>query len=239
MATNIMDGVRKPGRVTDLVRWGPVWAGVIIAVGFFALLNSLWLALAYSFDGGGGWISGNLGWFIGATAAAALMAAGFLAGLLSGPRGAAAGVVNGLTAWGLLLVLSLTAVIPGAVNLTTQLGAGLQEGQTTIAESLGTAGGGFTVESTLWVSFWSLLAGLVLAAVGGILGGKMRRPVVAAERESRHSDRMDTASPTGPVAATGIPPRPVTVTGNHVVDREPVDRVGEVPVIQEQQPGRR
>jgi hypothetical protein len=57
MATNVVDEVRTPGRITDLVRWGPVVAGVVIALGFFALMNSLWLALAYSFDGGGGWVT--------------------------------------------------------------------------------------------------------------------------------------------------------------------------------------
>jgi hypothetical protein len=228
MATSIMDDVRTPGRITDLVRWGPVVAGVVIALGFFALMNTLWLALAYSF-GGGGWVSGNLGWFVGVTAATALMLAGFLAGLLSGPRGAGAGVLNGLTAWGLLFILSLTALVPGAVNLTTQLGVGLQQGQTTIGESLGTAGGGLTVESALWAAFWSLLAGVVLAAVGGLLGGKMRRPVVAAERDSRNSEQ----------AVTAAPVRPTTMTDNHVVDGEPVDRMSDVTVTTAEPTSRR
>jgi hypothetical protein len=231
MATNAVDDVRKPGRITDLVRWGPVVAGVLIALGVFALLNTLWLALAYSFDGGGGWISGNLGWFIGATAAGALMLAGLLAGLFAGPRGAGAGVVNGLTAWGLLFILSLTALVPGAVNLTNQLGAGLQEGQSTVGGPFGTAGGGFTVESALWTSFWSLLAGLVLAAAGGLLGGKMRRPVVEAERQSRNSEQVVAPPPVRPTTAT-------TVTDNYVVDREPVDRTPEVTVTTEE-PARR
>lgn len=218
MATNVVDDVRTPGRITDLVRWGPVVAGVVVALGFFALLNALWLALAYSVDGGGGdgWVSGNLGWFIGGTAAAALMLAGLLAGFFAGPRGAGAGVANGLTAWGLLFILSLTAIVPGAVNLTAQLGAGLQDGGTTIGESLGTAGGGFTIESALWVSFWSLLAGVVLAALGGFIGGKMRRPVVESPRDSRNAERTWTP-PARP--ATGV-----TVTDNYVVDREPVER---------------
>ncbi|MGY1667684.1 hypothetical protein [Geodermatophilus sp. SYSU D00696] len=228
MATSIEQDVRTPGRITDLVRWGPVVAGVVIALGFFALMNVLWLALAYSVDGGdgNGWISGNLGWFIGVTAAAALMLAGFLAGLLSGPRGVAAGVTNGLTAWALLFVLSLTAVVPGALDLTDQLGAGVQDGQATVGGPLGTAGGGFTVESALWVSFWSLLAGVVLAALGGILGGKLRRPVVEAERDSRNSEPRTVAPAAAPAAG-------VTVTDNHVVDRDPIDRSDDTTVVTE------
>lgn len=208
MATNVhaslADDTRDHGRVADLIRWGPVFAGVIIALGFFALMNALWLAIAYS--SGDGWISGNLGWFIAPTAAVALMLAGLLAGLFAGPRGRAAGITNGVAAWGLLFVLSLTALVPGAANLTTQLGVGLRDGSATAGGALGTEGGGFTVESALWVSFWSLLIGLVLAAVGGLLGGRMRRPVVTAETESRADHR------------------PVTTTENHVVETGPVHR---------------
>ncbi len=220
MATSIVDDVRTTGRIADLIRWGPVIAGVVVALGLFAMVNALWLALAYSVDGaaGNGWISDNLGWFVGATAAVALMLAGFLAGWLSGPRGMAAGMVNGISAWGLLVVLSLTAVVPGALNLTGQLGAGLQGGETALGEAFGTAGGGFTVETALWVSFWSLLAGVVLAAIGGLLGGKLRRPVVEAPSTGRAS----------PGEASVRPTPTVTMTENHVVDRDPIDRSDDV-----------
>lgn len=33
MATNAVDEVRTPGRITDLVRWGPAVAGVVVALG--------------------------------------------------------------------------------------------------------------------------------------------------------------------------------------------------------------
>jgi hypothetical protein len=229
MATSIVDDVRTPGRITDLVRWGPVVAGVVIALGFFALMNVLWLALASSVDGGdgNGWVSGNLGWFIGVTAAVALMLAGLLAGFFAGPRGAGAGLTNGLTAWGLLFLLSLTALVPGAINVITQLTAGLQDGQGTVGGPLGTAGGGFTVDSALWVSFWSLLAGVVLAALGGLLGGKMRRPVVEAERSSRNTEPRTTVAP-GPAPATEG-----TTTDNYVIDRERIDRSDDVTVTSE------
>lgn len=170
-------------RAPDLVRWGPVIAGVVIGLGFFALLNSLWLALAFSI--GDGWLGGNLAWLVGATAAAALLLAGLVAGALAGVRGMLAGLANGVTAWSLVFLLSLTAIIPGVLNLTSLLGTGLQQGSTTIGGAAGPAGGGFTVETALWTSFWSLLAGLVLAALGGILGGRMRRPVMLPGSERR------------------------------------------------------
>lgn len=119
--------------------------------------------------------------------------AGLIAGAIAGVRGTLAGIVNGATAWGLLFLLSLTTIIPGAVNLTSRLRTSVEEGATAF-------GGGFTVASTLWTSFWSLLVGLVLAVIGGILGGRLRRPVVLADEHFRSKDAR--AEPLG-AAGTG------------------------------------
>ncbi len=170
-----------PARAPDLVRWGPVVAGAAIGLGVLALLNTLWLAVATG--SGDGWVAGNLAWFLGGSAAIALLLAGVLAGALAGVRRALAGLANGITTWGLLFVLSLTASIPGAVNLASGLGTGLADGNATAGGALR----GFTVESALWTSFWSLLVGLVLAAVGGLLGARLGRSVVLAA-EHTHSD---------------------------------------------------
>ena len=43
-----------------------------------------------------------------------------------------AGLINGATAWGLLFLLSLTEIIPGGVNLTSKLRAGVEQGATTL-----------------------------------------------------------------------------------------------------------
>lgn len=205
------------GRPADLVRWGPVIAGVVIGLGLFALLNSLWIALAY--DAGDGWITGNLNWFIGASAALALLVSGLLAGLFSGVRGTRSGLANGATAWGLLFLLSLTAIIPGTVSLTSGIGAGLGDGSTTVGGSVGEPGGGFTVETALWTGFWSLLIGLALAAVGGVVGGAMRRPVELAETRVRgDGDSQDAL--VRPVAAPAA-----TVGTARVTDREAGDTI--------------
>ncbi|OLT05644.1 hypothetical protein BJF90_01050 [Pseudonocardia sp. CNS-004] len=144
-----------------------MFAGVIIGLGFFALLNSLWFAVAFS--AGAGLVGVHLGWFAGVTAAVSLLIAGWVAGALAGVRGTLAGLVNGIAAWGLLFILSVAAVLPGAASLA---GGGMPQA------------GPLTPASGMWTAFWSLLVGLVLAAVGGILGGRMRRPVrVAGEPE--------------------------------------------------------
>jgi hypothetical protein len=184
-------------RTPDLVRWGPVIAGVIIGSGFCALLNTLWFAIAYSTGDrlGDGW-GDALAWLVGITTAAALFISGWIAGALAGVRGVLAGLVNGITAWALLLVLWITAVLAGAANL----GAGLQPG----ADDVG--GGGFTIASAMWTGFWSVLVGLVLAAAGGIVGGRMRRPVVVDEHPRAQTEvttREGEAAGNGRTVAVG------------------------------------
>jgi hypothetical protein len=195
-------------RTPDLVRWGPVFAGVIIGLGFFALLNSLWFAIA--FTTAGGWVSDALAWFVGVTAAVSLLIAGWIAGALAGVRGPLAGLVNGMAAWGLLFILSVTAVLPGAANLT---GAGIPEG----AEVIGPGGAGLTAGSAMWTAFWSLLVGLVLAAAGGIAGGRMNRPV-------RTGDEREPAQPVP--AQWPVPAQEDIPAGERRI--EPVDERDEV-----------
>jgi len=155
---------RQGQPTVDLVRWGPVVAGVVVGLGAFALVDALWFAIA---AGGSGWVSGNLDWFVGGTAIGALLVAGFVAGLLSGARGAGAGLGNGVTTWGLLVVLSLVAGVPGVLGLSGALELGV------------------TAQQALWTLFWSLLVGLGCAALGGVLGGIVHRPVVAADVRDR------------------------------------------------------
>jgi hypothetical protein len=87
-------------RAPDVVRWAAVIAGVMIGLGFFAMLNALWWAIRYS--SGNSWVTDNLAWLLGGSAAVSLLLAGLIAGAISGVRGTLAGAVNGATAWGLL-----------------------------------------------------------------------------------------------------------------------------------------
>ena len=179
---------RRPrgARAQDLVRWGPIVAGVVVGLGFFALFDALWFAIAAGNNGD--WISGNLEWWVGGTGIAALLVAGFVAGLMSGARGAGAGTANGVTAWGLLVVLSTVGGIPGALGLSGALDLGL------------------TVQQTLWTLFWSLLIGLVSAALGGLIGGILRRSVKVADVEDRDEPAETDERPT------------TVMRDNHVVD---------------------
>ncbi|MGI5131424.1 hypothetical protein ACQEVB_31785 [Pseudonocardia sp. CA-107938] len=149
----------------DTVRWGPVVAGAVIGLGLHQLLTILWLAAAAD---GSTAVTVNLSWFLVGSAAAALFVAGLVAGNLAGVHTPAAGVANGVTAWGLLFVLTTVTVVPAGVNPAANLGAG--------GAILGGPANGQAVPTSLWATFWALLAGLVLAALGGLLGGLLRRP---------------------------------------------------------------
>ncbi len=161
-------------RALDVVRWGPVFAGAVIGLAVFVLLDTLWLASAAS--GSGGSVRDNLSWLLVGSAAFALLLTGAVAGAYAGVRGPLAGVANGVTAWGLLLVLAATAVVPRLVNPASAIGVG--------TGSLG----GLNAVDGLWTLFWSLLVGLIVAAFGGLLGGLLRRP---AAMTGARPDRLD------------------------------------------------
>jgi hypothetical protein len=179
-----------------------VFAGTLMSLGFFALLSSLWLAIAYSDSDGSGWISGNLPWFLGGTAVAALFLAGLLAGYLSGVRGAGSGLLNGLTAWGLLFLASVVTVIPGLTAITGNLGAGLGSGTNTVGGVLGQSGSPVTAESAVWTTFWSLLAGAVVAALGGVVGGATKRHAHVADTDVRGEREVYPVEPVASVNRT-------------------------------------
>jgi tetrahydromethanopterin S-methyltransferase subunit B len=189
------DGNTVIARVPDVVRWAAVIAGVVIGLGIFAMLNALWWAIEYS--AGDGWVSRNLAWLLGGSAAVSLLLAGLIAGAIAGVRGTLAGLVNGATAWGLLFLVSLTAIIPGGLNLTSKLRSGVEQGATTLGGYPG-AGARFTVAWTLWTTFWSLLVGLVLAVVGGMLGARLRRPATFADQYPQNAN-----APVEPFGAHG------------------------------------
>lgn len=197
---------RAPHVAPNLVRWGAVFAGTIISLGFFSLLSALWLAIAYGDADAGGWVSGNLEWFLGGTAVAALFLAGLLSGFLSGVRGAGSGLMNGLTAWGLLFVASVLTVVPGLTAITSGLGAGLTGGTNALGQA-----GGVTAESAVWTTFWSLLIGAAVAALGGVVGGAMKRDAKVADTDVRGED--DDAYPAAPVTSVATD----RVTDTHVV----------------------
>ena len=174
MAGWALAGSPSPQRV----RWGAVFAGVVLGLALLALLTTLWFALAY--NSGVETIRDNLEWFVGATAVAALFVGGLLAGWLSGVRGAGSGFFNGITMWGLILIVAVAVGLPAVFNV-------LNLGRvTSITEEGGLIGTG--VDETLWASFWTILGGFVASGLGGLIGGAVTMPANANLQRAAYED---------------------------------------------------
>jgi hypothetical protein len=169
-----IDSGAPTGVAPNLVRWGAVFSGTIVALATFALVNALWLGIAYS---NGGFVSDNLSWFIGGTAIFAMFVAGLMAGFLSGVRGALAGMLNGMTAWGLVFLGSVLSVVPGLAQVVNNI-----SGSGSISVNGGAVLSG---QDVAWTTFWSLLIGAATAVIGGLVGGAMKRDAKVAPTDAR------------------------------------------------------
>lgn len=191
-----------PPQGPQLVRWGSVFSGTIIAIAVFALLDALWLAL--SFGSHESFVYSNLSWWVGGTAIFCLLLAGLIAGISSSARGVAAGTMGGLTTWALVLLGVGAIVLPifGIGHVPNTVRAG---GHTYSINYL-----------TYWTTFWSLLIGLGAAVLGGILGGVTNRRVDEPYLDLKRS----VSEPAVMGEAVGTSGQPVVSNGPVVVSSE-------------------
>jgi len=187
-----MVGVEAPAGSSSpqRIRWGAVFAGVVLGLALLLLVTALWSALAFSSNVTA--IRENFAWYVGWTAVGCLFLGGLLAGWLSGVRGAGTGLVNGLTMWGLILIVTLAAGVPAIFNIFNIGRVDSSAVTTGIAQTV--AG------STLWASFWTILGGFVAAGLGGMIGGAVTTPAnaqlfgagaIVRERDERDVDDED------------------------------------------------
>ena len=158
MARPTMVDTHATGR--SVVGWGAVFSGALIGVGVMALLTSLWFAISSGV--GVNWVGSHLNWFVGGTAILSLFLAGLFAAWFNESRSIGAGLVHGITEWGLVSTAMLL-LVPGVIGVavaSTTVGAGLD--------------GGF-----LWTTFWSLLIGLGTSLAGGLVGAPLPVPGTA------------------------------------------------------------
>lgn len=167
--------VSGPRLHQDPVRWGAVWAGALVALATFLLLELLfftfgWLTLGQSSPGT------TVGWISGLIALFAFFVGGLIAGGTSIWRGAREGMVHGVLVWalGLVGILFLTLFGGGALfgslaNVVTQV-ASLQPTDVPNVEVTQ------AVDAARGAAGWAVLGlvlSLVAAALGGIAGVKM------------------------------------------------------------------
>lgn len=160
----------------DQVRWGPVWAGLIVALPTFLLLQLAFFALGVIDVGGGagsddGWISGIIG-----------LVAFFLGGLVAGAssrwRSASSGLLNGIMVWALGVVALLFITLLGGGALFGALSSALGQAGTLQSAGANVTGPEFdsAVQTARSAASFALLGlGLTLAAaaLGGLVGSKI------------------------------------------------------------------
>jgi hypothetical protein len=151
------------------LRWGAVFAGVVLGTALLALLTTLWFALAFNSDVET--VRVNLEWYAGITAIVSLFIGGLLAGWLSGVRGAGAGCFIGVTVWGRILIVALAVGIPAIFDVF-DLGR-----VSAMTDGTGLTGSG--VDTALWASFWTILGGFLASGLAGMIGGAITMPANA------------------------------------------------------------
>lgn len=184
------------GATPALIRWGAVVGGAVIGLALLVLLSVLSLALAVGT--GVTLVESNLSWFLAGAVVVALFLAGLLAGWLSGVPGFAPGLFNGITVWGVVLLVSLAVGAPDALQ-TVELPTSGQAVQALAPQG-----------EVLWAVFWGLLVGAVAAGLAGGLGGLATRPafVYAApptglQQPGVGTDPLRTADPANAPAHAG------------------------------------
>lgn len=161
------------GERKDQVRWGPVWAGVVVILPTILLLQLGALALGLLDLGSGG---SSAGWVSAVIGLVGFLLGGLVAGATAMWRGVGSGLLHGVLVWmvGVVAILLLTLLGGGALlgslaGVFTEV-ANVQE---LSAPDVDTSEALETARSAAGGAALGLLVSLVAAALGGLLGAKM------------------------------------------------------------------
>lgn len=181
-----LPGTATPRR--DRVRWGPVWAGLVVAVPTFLLLQLATLALGW-WDVAPGAEGSNADWISGINGLIALFLGGLTAGATALWRGLSEGLLHGILVWALTVVTLVLMTLFGGGALFGSLAgvvtdvAGIQQAD------LPNVTAGQAADVARSGASWAVLGlglSIIAAAIGGVAGAKMwpgkdadhdRRPV--------------------------------------------------------------
>lgn len=154
----------------DRVRWGPVWAGAIVVVTTFLVLQLLFFALGWldlGFDGGNSATAASV--VSGILALVAFFVGALTAGACTMWRSASDGMLHGVLVWALSVVGILGLALIGGSSLLGPLGS-------IVAQAPGVSPQDVDVNTTQALNTarqtagWTVL-GLGLAVVAATLGG--------------------------------------------------------------------
>ncbi|MGY1719788.1 permease [Blastococcus sp. SYSU DS0552] len=165
---------QTPPTRRDRVRWGPVWAGLIVAVPTFLLLQLATLALGWWDMGGGDGNNADL--ISGINGLLALFLGGLTAGATALWRGVSEGLLHGILVWALTVVtIVLLTLFGGGALLGSLAGvvtdvAGIQQANLPDIQA------GQAAETARSAASWAVLGlglSIIASALGGVIGAKM------------------------------------------------------------------
>ncbi|MFC0623289.1 hypothetical protein [Kribbella deserti] len=170
-------------RRLDPVRWSSVWAGLLIALCVFILLELLFFAAGWlSLERGDG--SSSAGWITGLIGLVAFFIGGLAAGASSLWWGAREGMLHGLLVWALGLVGILMLSLFGGGALFGAASSVFADLATFAQADLPDVEAGEVLRSARDAAAWAtttLLLYLLAAVAGGAIGVK-----VGSRRSTRH-----------------------------------------------------
>ena len=172
-----------PDRLQDRVHWGPIWAGVIVALPVYLVLQLLFFALSIldlGVDGEGQSTTTSI--VSAVLALIAFFVGGVMAGSTAASRDSDEGLLHGVLTWavGIVAILGLALLGAGALlgNLSTVVSqsGGLQQQAGQAGQAAGQIDPAQALQAAQQGAGWAALAlGLTVlaAAAGGMTGQKI------------------------------------------------------------------
>jgi hypothetical protein len=155
--------------VSDRVRWGPIWAGVLTTFTIFLVLEFLGIGLGLI-----SLVNGNQGTTSGISTLIAGLIAFFIGGWVaeasSVARGGRAGLLNGFMVWALVTSLILAFSVFGLGSLFGALGAVVGTHSVSVGGTVSNSQVGNVSRVAGWSAFIWLVVSAILAMIGGLLG---------------------------------------------------------------------
>lgn len=166
-----------------VVKWSPIWVGLVVALGINLVIQVMGLAIAVSSAEPAGGYAGDIlrsaGVWSAIASLVALFVGGFLAGRLGVQTGLRSGVLQGTLVWALYVI---TAVLLSAFGMGALAGgvAGVSDVRSLMAGTdISAAEAQRIVQSTasgLWWAFGGLVLAWLAAVIGGVTGLKSSEP---------------------------------------------------------------
>jgi hypothetical protein len=175
-------GPVSPAAERDQVRWGPVWAGALVALTTYLVMTFLLFALGWldlGFDGAASTTSRGV--VSAAIGIIAFFLGGMLAGAASAWRGAREGILNGVLVWALGVVGIISLALAGGTSLLGPLAE--VSGQLQVPNAAPDPAA--LIQTARQTAGWTALAlgvYVAAAALGGASGAKMWPRDGAADR---------------------------------------------------------